>query len=125
MFLSLTGTYRKSSWLGIPLDSISTSVSSRDLVVVPWQISSLISALETAEALATPGLFVLSTRNVLSTSHEEAETGALPVAGLGACRVTERLLLRRLRPLVETLEHPDCILPVVRGGNYHLLRIVQ
>ena len=116
MFLSLTGTYRKSAWLGIPLDSVIGADSGpAQSATVPRQISALASILDTAAALAAPGLFVRSVEAVLSSSQGAEGAGDLLVAGQAVSRSTRRSLLRRLQPLVEVLEQPGCILPEVRS----------
>jgi len=90
MFLSVTGNYIKSSWLGLPLDAMAEASASGK---VPAQMSTLLAALGSAEALATPGLFVTSVAKVLGDDVEP-----------GPSRHTQRKLLQALAPHCSALE---------------------
>ncbi len=106
MFLSLTGSYVKSSWLGLPLDRVplaqETNAKAVSLNGVPRPIAALLVTLGTPQAISTPGLFIDSIQALLDR----------PVTGWSSSsRSTQRALLRRLSPVVEALEQGGPVPP--------------
>ena len=121
MFLSLTGTYRRSKWLGLPLNCIATHPGPPS-TGIPRPLFRLIEHLSSAEALATAGLFVDSIKVVLQVSPSGGgggtPTGGALQVGYGVRRSTQRALLQSLSGLVEIFEgDPDSPLPKVRPIN--------
>ena len=115
LFLSLTGNYTRSRWLGLPLDAVAAGSAAGPSPSVPQPLACLLAKLSTAEALATPGLFIHTVQEVLRPAgrggaHPEGSSSDEPAPG----RVTQRALLTRLWPLVEALEGGGAI-PEVGG----------
>lgn len=129
MFLSLTGTYQRSRWLGLPLDRIAANAGPS--AAAPRPLVRLLEILGSAEALATPGLFIDSTKAILEASGHAipgvagsgtaggrggcgTPTGGSLQVGYGVRRSTQRALIRSLAGLIEILERdPDTPLPKV------------
>lgn len=107
LFLSLTGAYRRSRWLGLSLDSIATHPTGGPSAGIPRQLAQLVTFLDTAQSLATSGLFVESIQNVLVDSDWGGATAEALSTGHGVSRAMQRALLRRLSPLVEALEQEE------------------
>ena len=113
LFLSLTGNYTRSRWLGLPLDAVAAGSAAGPSPSVPQPLACLLAKLSTAEALATPGLFIHTVQEVLRPAgrggaHPEGSSSDEPAPG----RVTQRALLTRLWPLVEALEGGGAVLEV-------------
>lgn len=117
LFLSLTGTYERSNWLGLPLESIASNPG--PAAGLPCMLQHLLSFLEGAHALCTQGLFVQSVGIVLGG----AVPGAMPGPGQGGgdssllsglSREMQRALMQRLAPLIDALEDGQ-ELPQVRA----------
>jgi hypothetical protein len=106
LFLSLTGTYTRSTWLGLPLHLIAGGLDPD--MQIPLPVARLIQALSKADALATPGLFLDSVKVVLSRTASLPDGFTHRPRGL-LSRSTQRALLQALRPLIATLEAGACL----------------
>ncbi|GAX73188.1 hypothetical protein CEUSTIGMA_g641.t1 [Chlamydomonas eustigma] len=108
LFLSLTGTYTRSNWLGLPLHVIAGGLEPDTQVPLP--VARLIQALskKVDDTLAPPDLFLNSVKVVLSKS-EPVSGDAFTNLPSGLSRSTQRGLLQALRPLIASLEVGVCL----------------